>query len=325
MDPSNRSNWVNDSGFHQDVSNDTLDFTKPTAALLMCVLGLPGNLLVIAVYVAAMTTSTRVYMFALAVADSAICVCGIVLSVAGRNIVILGVFFCVVSLSVNFSMALLVFVSVERLLAVRRPHSFSMDPGRAMTVLGVIAGAVSIETAVSALAIYVENFPLYMILQICTIYISTLVIITCYSIVVVLLLKRIRTVRRQTGVSHVVSSTSGTMTPGVVFTPTTANETALSGGNQSTPESATKKITPAQAKTYRSMCLLFTVTVVFIGCWLPLVLGVVGVAIPTKVTRDVVVLNSVVNPFIYGVASAMFREDVRQFCRRTRAKLSTCH
>ena len=322
MDPSNSSNWVNDSGFHQDVSNDTSDLT---AALLMCVVGLPGNLLVIAVYVAAMTTSTRVYMFALAVADSAICVCGIVLSVAATNIVILGVFFCVVSLSVNFSMALLVFVSVERLLAVRRPHSFSMDPGRAMTVLGVIAVAVSIETAMGALAIYVDNFPLYMILQMCTIFISTLIITTCYSIVVVLLLKRIRTVRRQTEVPHVVSSTTGTMTPGVFIIPTRAYETAPSGGKMSTPESATKKITQAQAKTYRSMCLLFMVTVVFIGCWLPMVLGVVGVAIPIKVTRDVIVLNSVVNPFIYGVASAMFREDVRQFYRHTRAKLSTCH
>ena len=93
---------------------------------------------------------------------------------------------------------------------------------------------------------------------------------------------------------------------------------------KSTPVSATRKITSAQVKTYRSMCLLFMVIVFFIGCWLPLISDVVGVAIPLKVTRDAVLLNSVVNPFIYAVASAMFREDVRQFYRHTRAKLSTC-
>ena len=50
------------------------------ASFLMCVLGIPGNLLVIAVYIRKMTTSTRVYMFALAVSDLTVCISGIVLT-----------------------------------------------------------------------------------------------------------------------------------------------------------------------------------------------------------------------------------------------------
>jgi len=34
------------------------------------------------------------------------------------------------------------------------------------------------------------------------------------------------------------------------------------------------------------------------------------------------IINSFVNPFIYGVASAMFREDVREFYRHSRDKVS---
>ena len=63
---------ANHSGYEVFFINVTL--------LVVCVLGLPGNLLVIAVYLRLQTTSTRVYMFTLAVADLASCVSGVVMS-----------------------------------------------------------------------------------------------------------------------------------------------------------------------------------------------------------------------------------------------------
>ena len=52
-----------------------------TANVLVCIVGTLGNV-VMTVYVRTMTTSVRVYMFALSVADLITCVSGIVLSVA---------------------------------------------------------------------------------------------------------------------------------------------------------------------------------------------------------------------------------------------------
>ena len=68
------------------VFRENYDFIREMAPydiflLVICSLGLPGNLLVIAVYILNMKTSTRVYMFALAIADLVVCVCGAVISV----------------------------------------------------------------------------------------------------------------------------------------------------------------------------------------------------------------------------------------------------
>ena len=97
MDSVNTSIWNNDSRFVQNVLNDSSDLTKNNAtqrvdssslvSFTLSVLGLPGNLFVIAVYMFKMTKSTRVYMFALAVADSVVCISGMVLTFAAFNFV----------------------------------------------------------------------------------------------------------------------------------------------------------------------------------------------------------------------------------------------
>ena len=79
----------------------------------------------------------------------------------------------------------------------------------------------------------------------------------------------------------------------------------------------------AQTKTYKNVVLLFIVTIVFLASWMPQWMHTVGFSVPEELRR-IFILNSVVNPFIYGVASAIFREDVRQFCRQTRVKLLAC-
>ena len=91
----------------------------PTALVYVLALGIPGNFLVCAVYAINMTTSTRVYMFALAVADLAVCICGIILATIRHNFISREVIGYLIYMSVAFSVFILSFVAVERLLAVR--------------------------------------------------------------------------------------------------------------------------------------------------------------------------------------------------------------
>ena len=96
MESTDLSNWTNGSRFSQNVSNDSFDFSKDIPVvntkqinitlLTLCLLGLPGNLLVIAVYMRNMTSSLKIYMFSLAIADSAICVCGVIFVQTSNNI-----------------------------------------------------------------------------------------------------------------------------------------------------------------------------------------------------------------------------------------------
>ena len=178
MDSVNTSIWTNDSRFLLNVLNYNLDLTTNNATqrvdsasiaiLIGCVLGLPGNLSVIAVYILKITTSTKVYIFALAVTDYVVCVCVIVLSFGFMTKV---VFIYIISISATYSMGLLVFMSIERLTAVRRPHSFNMDPLRAKKAVSIVVVPATMVTIVKEVAkamIYNrfdEVFEIYVILS----------------------------------------------------------------------------------------------------------------------------------------------------------------
>ncbi|KAK2189958.1 hypothetical protein NP493_92g02012 [Ridgeia piscesae] len=111
--------------------------------IILCCLGTPGNLFVVAVYFRRMTTSIKAYMFALAIADTLICVCFIILLTMHLGhigkLVAMNVF---VSAEL-FSTLLLAFFAVERCLAVSQPHRFSTSIRRAKSAL-VAIGAVSV-------------------------------------------------------------------------------------------------------------------------------------------------------------------------------------
>ena len=77
------------------------------AILIVPVLGLPGNLLCIAVYVRKMTTSTIVYMFALAVGDSSVYFCGIFVCFT-RHFITRFITFCIFDVSVRGQISTLV-------------------------------------------------------------------------------------------------------------------------------------------------------------------------------------------------------------------------
>jgi len=194
---------TNDSTFLQSALNNTSDLVKNTAMqkdtypniylLLVCALGLPGNLLVIAVYVAKMTTSTRVYLFALAVVDTAICVCGIALAASLTSADLKIIVFLIMSFAVDFSVGLLSFVSVERLLAVLRPHSVTMNQRRAKMALLIIAVYVTIITIVQVILVaFTGNGRLHIIAQFCFVFPCTSTMLICYTLMAYKLLKRAR-------------------------------------------------------------------------------------------------------------------------------------
>ena len=319
MDPLNTSTWTNISTCLQSGLNDSSELAKNNTSqqvlypglvlLAFSGLGFPGNILVIAIYIAKMTTSTRVYMFSLAVADTAICICAIVLTLTSSHLVkttIVVLFILIVT--ITFTLFLLVFVSVERLIAVRRPHTFNMDPKRAKKYTVIFLLYAAIFTAVNRFAKYMNHTLFGVILEICLLPASALTMVICYTIIGVTLFKKAITSRKQVADINLPSSA-----------PTFANvQSSIVRADQG---KVVHKMTAKKTKNIKNMFLLFVITAVFIACWLPVWLRNIGFAIPDAV-RNIYVINSVVNPFIYGVTSAMFREDVREFYRHTRAKLS---
>ena len=294
------------------------------ATFLICVMGMPGNVLVIAVYAWKMTTSTKVYMFALAVADLVICICGIVLTTVKFDYITLEVTIYGVHMSVAFSVLLLTFVSIERMLAVRRPHTFSLNPLRAKRALVVIA----VAAAGCAMVLIVERVKRYTLLvhvfpAIVTL-INVVVMVVCYSLMAITMLMKVRDAHRNVGASS-SSPVPGTSTvPSVTYLVTNGKATVDINTRKNHSLPRTTKTTAKKANTYKSVSVLFIITVAFLACWLPLWLDGVGLHVPLEVKRTFLI-NSVVNPFIYSAVSRMFRDDVRKFYGQMRSRLASCH
>ena len=362
MESTDVSNWTNSSPLSQNVSNASFDIGKDTPVmktnyinitlLTLCLLGLPGNLLVIAVYLRNMTSSLKIYMFALAIADSAICVC-VVIFLQTRNRIFAEYAMYAFNMAVFFSMFLLVFVAIERLAAIFRPHSFNKNPRRPWKALLIIAAA-TVAFVISLFLMRERQFlRIKSGFKVGVGIVSVLVIIVCYTGIAASLLARARTARKRVFTFNPTASTKVRSPHFQKVTPITSVENLKSGQNPTAstsrvtldttrpyqrtehldyPETATvtsaslvpsNKSTPEQSTAYKNVSLLFIITVVFIVCWLPFWLHSMGVPVVLHLDR-LFSVNSVVNPFIYGVASAKFREDVRQFYRQTRVKLSAC-
>ena len=339
--PSLQNQRLNDSIQHQtsvDFSNNstlqydnmnsgnftTIDEPTPNfVSFLTCVVGIPGNLLVIAVYAWKMTTSTRVYMFALAVADLMVCICGIVLTTLKFDYISLGITMYILHTALTFSALLLAFVSIERLLAVRRPHTFSLSSLRAKRALVGIAVAAVVFTMVEIVA-SVKRYRLVLLVVPGVVTVTSVVtMIICYSLMAITMLMNVRYSYRNVGVS------SSTPAPGPPTVPTVTylipNGKARVDVTSSTNNAFSRipKTTAKQANTYKSVSVLFINTVVFLACLLPFWLYSVGLHVQPDVGR-MFLLNSVVNPFIYSVVSRMFRDDVQQFYGQMCSSLSSC-
>ena len=334
----NISTWDNDTSLLQEALNDSVaQLTNDSAAqltndsasqltkhiarkmvfipslpiFLVVVLGLPGNLFVMAVYIRQMTTSTKVYMFSLAVADSAVCSCGIVLTSAKIDHTALNVILYFVDFAITLSIYMLAFVSVERLVAVWRPHSFNLSALRAKAALALIAVAAAVSGGILTFARMHRHTYLARVFPMLVTIVSVLVMIVCYSLVAVKLLKNATAAHVNVGVLTPAQS--------VEAGPSVSPRDVAGKGNSAT---GVNKAPSTQVNTYKGLLLLFIVTLVFIACWLPQWLAYTGVSVSPGLRR-VFLLNSAVNPFIYSVVSAMFRHDVRQFYHRTLGRLIT--
>ncbi|KAI0220863.1 hypothetical protein LSAT2_027672 [Lamellibrachia satsuma] len=273
-----------------------------------------------------MTSSTRVYLFALAVADSAVCVCGIVLTRALIDFITVQVIICTIDVAISFSVYLLVFVSIERLLAVRRPHTFSMNALRAKKALSVIATSAVVVSSVMAVARLTRQLLLARVFPMTFTILCVLTMIVSYTLMAMTMLKN----ARNSVIPVAVPREANPEEPGPSEAPETVNVIPMVGTSIDTTSCTTTPVSPSrikttakQAKNYKGVLLVFIITLVFIACWMPQWLYYVGVPISAGLRR-LFMLNSAVNPFIYSVMSSMFRDDVRDFYRRTRSKLSVC-
>ena len=276
-------------------------------------MGIPGNLLVVAVYSWKTSTSTRVYMLALAVADFVVCIIGVVWTTVEFSSISKEIAKWCLHMSLVFSTLLLSFVSIERLMTVRRPHSFSLSPRRAKWALVVIALMGAFCAFVLSVARVKDYELLTRIFTASATVSSVVVMIGCNTIVAVTMLMKVPAAHRNAGVA---TGTTVTMELNNVTPPSNVTSRKIF------PESVVKSITVKPAKTYKSVLLLFIITAVFIAFWMSQWLSDVGFRIPSTAKR-MYILNSVVNPFIYSAVSGMFRDDVRQFCRAMRSKLAS--
>lgn len=203
----------------------------------MTVLGLPGNLFVIAVYIRNITTSTKVYMFGLAIADTAVCICGTVLTSARIDHTMLLVVLYFVDLSIIISIYLLAFVSIERLVAVWRPHSFSLSSRRALVALAIIGVAAATSAGVLTFARLRHYSYLARIFPMLVTLLSVLVMIVCYMLVAIKLLRNLRAAHKNVG----VLSGPQSLAPGP----------SHSGAGKSDGTVVVNKVPSKQAKTYK--------------------------------------------------------------------------
>ena len=324
MDSLDNSIWNNESGPLQELLNESALQTGkydargvhiPSLSIfIILLLGLPGNLLVIVVYIGKTTTSTRTYLLALAIADTAVSICGILLTRVIMDRTTLYAVLCSVEISLTFSIYLLAFVSIERLLAVWRPHTFKLSATRAkmalcvITVVAIVTGAVMTVARVRHHVSVSRLFPMIVTMS------GVIVMAVCYALVAAKLLRIATAARQKVG----VQSGGQTAAPGPL-TVSQSNSGKNAGNVGSAPP--VKKLSVNDANTYKGVSLLFIITVVCIACCMPQWLAFVGIQVSTGLRR-IFLLNSAVNPFIYSVVSSMFRNDVKLFYRKTVTTLS---
>ena len=276
-------------------------------------------MLVIAVYVGRMSSSTRVYMFALAVADLAVCICGMVLTMYSTPHVTQEIVISIAHTSVIFSIYLLAFLSIERLMSVLRPHRFSLSSTRAKQILGAIAMvAASIETVIvmGRLRLVMPSGRFFLMF----VTISAVSVMTMsYFCMAAALLKKARVTHTQiAAVNRVNTIDPGPSSTNGISTISNAVSVSASANHMSTRPPGVSHSSVNQTCQYKNISLSLIITAVFLACWMPLWLHHVGLHVSAAVRR-IYLLNFAVDPYLYSLISGMFRNDVRQFYRRTRS------
>ena len=328
MTSSNDTQWNSTgSGIAQTYKMDTLELFL----FVVVIVGIPGNVLVVAVYVRKLTTSVRMYMFALALTDVVICVSYATTTAMGparRNTPVYKTMWGLFNLGVVFSLLVLTVTAVERYWCIARPHSFTFSPQRGKVAL-LLTTAVAVATVIviQVFEYYelkdTQKYHMMLHLGFCT-----CVILVMYTLLAKELIWRFRrkqirlhpdTIGRSAEqcVKLPVATSSMSGEPPISLRATL--DVSSVSRHHMTP--GTKKITSANIhnQEVKAALMLFVVTAVFLACWLPVWLQMFRVVdVPRDLVR-VYVIQSVVNPVIYSCMSSAFREDVRLFfvnCRR---------
>ena len=136
-------------------------------------------------------------MLALAIADSAVCVGAIILSIVPTTVFARSAVLYELNVAVTFSMFLLVFVSIERLTAILRPHSFNTNTRRAWKALLIIAAASVGFEAFYMLATGTQLQSIRNGIQMFIFIVSVLAITICYITIAATLLTRAKSARKR--------------------------------------------------------------------------------------------------------------------------------
>ena len=298
---------------------------------VIVIAGIPGNVLVVVVYARKLTSSVRMYMVTLAVTDILICLsyaATAAMGAARRKDPIYLTIWSLFNFCVEFSLLVLTLTAVERYWSIARPHSFTFSPRRGKVAL--------VTTAVLALAtlVAIKMLTAFKLKKIAKLHmmihlgLCTLIILVMYTLLAQKLLIRHR--RRKTQLKPLTTSVAMTRSTGgttptnvatlsISQTPSSHHLTADPGSSGVSPGAIAKtSAVNKQTQEAKAALMLFVVTAVFLASWMPVWIQLVGVHLPRDVQR-VYVIQSVVNPAIYGCMSKAFRDDVCQFfanCRR---------
>ena len=313
------------TSFQQDVLNNSTAQDSSTrvynlnfAVFIMCLLGLPGNLLVIAVYLLNMTTSTRVYMFALAVVDLVVCVCGIILTGVKIGQVLMYVVDVASEVSLIFSVFLLVFIAIERLVAVRSPHTYSLCVIRAKKALAVNAAVTGVAVLMHQMLKISRHAVLLKLYEVSVFLSCLLVLSICYIMVAVTLIKKAWSARAkvesQGEAFRNAPGPSGNTAPFTI----SENKDCSSSLRETAYVSSPNTVGQKPKQQFKGLSVLLVVTVAYIASYIP------NLVSSSKEVLNFVMVHSVINPFIYSFMSGMFRNDTRQFSRKIRLKLTEC-
>ena len=163
--------------------------------------GLPGNILVLMVYKSKLTSSTKIYMFAVAVTDTVILISFIIRGVLNiilyntRSYLVCNIAlvpFFILALALVYTCCILSYVAVERCLAVVRSNTFRLEARRGKRLCAVAAVHCTVQSGVYLIYAWNdENRSDLIRALIVTVYmIPTLAIVVSYTITICFLKKR---------------------------------------------------------------------------------------------------------------------------------------
>ena len=135
-------------------------------------------------------------MLALAIADSAVCVGKVILSTDSTIVFVTDAVLYVLNVAGTFSVFLLVFVAIERLIAILRPHSFNTNPRRAWKALLItVAASVGLVTLFKMPRETPRLQPMRRGFKVCIPTVCFLTITICYIMIAAMLLVRAKSAR----------------------------------------------------------------------------------------------------------------------------------